>query len=178
MVLKYGKINFYGQGRFFIHKMVNSKLWVKLGETFAKVSTKGCDNVYGFIKAVKKELPNQLGQYNSNQNSIKMTSKGQELQRDTKLYEISELENIDDEHPMLISVNTVSEYQESTCSQQSSESDLFNGINFLTTKDFQASKKRKTIWNTSKIAPRSYDPNSDIFELPKSTCRKETYSIL
>ena len=55
-------------------------LWVKYGDTnVVKVSTDGCKNVYCFIKAVKKELPNQLGQYDSNQISISLTAGGDAL---------------------------------------------------------------------------------------------------
>ena len=83
-------------------------LWVKYGDTnVVKVSTDGCKNVYCFIKAVKKELPNQLGQYDSNQISISLEVGGDALRRGIRINEIPDIDKNDDENPLYISVNTV-----------------------------------------------------------------------
>jgi hypothetical protein len=85
-----------------------SKLWVKFGGNNAvKVSTEGCELVDDFIKAVKKKMTHQLGQYDSDQISISLTAGGAVLRPDLILNEISALPEYignDDEHPLCVGV--------------------------------------------------------------------------
>lgn len=75
------------------------KLWVKFGEANAtQVSTKGCDNVNDFIKAIKKNLPNPLYE-------ISLTEGGVALRPDMPINEIPEIDKNDHKNPLFISVN-------------------------------------------------------------------------
>ena len=80
-------------------------LWVKYGDTHAtEVSTEGCKNVDGFIKAVMKELTPLLNAYAAAQISISLTAGGDAMRRGMRINEIPEIEKNDDENPLFISV--------------------------------------------------------------------------
>ncbi len=83
-------------------------LWVKLGSNNpALVSTKGCENVYHFIKAVKKELTPRLDVFSIADITLSETKGGDSLRTGLKLNEltsISDYPGSNDLNPLFISI--------------------------------------------------------------------------
>ena len=89
-----------------------SKLWVKFGGNNAtRVSTEGCEIIDDFIEAVKKKLTPHFDSVATDQISISLTERGNALQPDLKLNEISALPGYTEnnyQRPLFISATSSS----------------------------------------------------------------------